>query len=76
MLESSPNFVSCFVQPSPSRLLAESGAGTIRIQPRLGKVAKMVKATRQVLLCRVGESVTKGVKWVTRLEDYLAACSG
>lgn len=43
---------------------------------RLGKVAEMVKATRQVLLCRVRESVTKGVKWVTGLEDYLAACSG
>ena len=43
---------------------------------RLGKVAEMVKATRQVLLCRVRKSVTKGVKWVTRLEDYLAACSG
>ncbi len=41
---------------------------------RLGKVAEMVKATRQVLLCRVGKSVTTGARWVTRLEDYLAAC--
>ena len=43
---------------------------------RLGKVAEMVQATRQVLLCRVRESVTKGARWVTGLKDYLAACSG
>ncbi len=41
---------------------------------RLGKVAEMVKATRQVLLCRVGKSVTTGARWVAALEDYLAAC--
>ena len=42
---------------------------------RLGKVAEMVKAKRQVLLCRVKESVTRGDRWVTRLEGYLAACA-
>lgn len=40
---------------------------------RLGKVATLLKATRQVLICRVQTSVTRGDKWVTRLEDYLAA---
>lgn len=40
---------------------------------RLGKVAEMVKATRQVLLCRVAKPVTKGNRWVTGLKDYLAA---
>jgi predicted AAA+ superfamily ATPase len=40
---------------------------------RLGKVAELVNATQQVLLCRVKESVTKGDRWVTGLEDYLAA---
>lgn len=42
---------------------------------RLGKAAAMVKATRQVLLCRVQESVTTGDRWVCGLRDYLAACS-
>ena len=41
----------------------------------LGKVAALVKATQQVLLCRVTESVTKGDRWVTGLKDYLAACA-
>jgi len=30
----------------------------------------MVKATRQVLLCRVDESVTTGSRWVCGLQDY------
>jgi hypothetical protein len=42
---------------------------------RLGEVAGMVKATRQVLLCRVDESVTTGSRWVCGLQDYLAACA-
>ena len=42
---------------------------------RLGEVAVMVKATRQVLLCRVDESVTTGSRWVCGLQDYLAACA-
>lgn len=42
---------------------------------RLGKVTELIKGTRQVLLCRVAKSVTTGERWVTGLEDYLAACS-
>jgi len=42
---------------------------------RLGKVSELVKGTRQVLLCRVAKSVTQGDRWVTGLDDYLAACS-
>jgi hypothetical protein len=42
---------------------------------RLGEVAVMVKATQQVLLCRVDESVTTGSRWVCGLQDYLAACA-
>ena len=42
---------------------------------RLGKVAELIKGTRQVLLCRVAQSVTTGDRWVTNLKDYLAACS-
>jgi len=38
---------------------------------RLGKVAGMIKATRQVLLCRVRDSVTTGSRWVANLPDYL-----
>jgi hypothetical protein len=38
-------------------------------------VAGLVKGTRQVLICRVSESLTRGNRWVTRLEDYLAASS-
>lgn len=41
---------------------------------RLGQVAEMVKATRQVLLCRVRTAVVSGARWVTALEDYLEAC--
>jgi hypothetical protein len=40
---------------------------------RLGQVTAMVKGTRQVLVCRVSESLTEGNRWVTRLEDYLGA---
>lgn len=40
---------------------------------RLGHVAEMVKASRQVLLCRVKNSVTTGNRWVTTLPDYLSA---
>ncbi|HOC01551.1 MAG TPA: hypothetical protein PKM43_22725 [Verrucomicrobiota bacterium] len=36
----------------------------------------MVKATRQVLLCRVKDSVTTGDRWVTTLADYLRVCAG
>ena len=42
---------------------------------RLGKVTELIKGTRQVLLCRVAQSVTTGERWVTGMEDYLAACS-
>jgi hypothetical protein len=42
---------------------------------RLGKAAALVKATRQVLLCRVQESVTTGERWVCGLSEYLASCS-
>lgn len=38
---------------------------------RLGKVAGMIKATRQVLLCRVHDSITTGNRWVANLPDYL-----
>jgi uncharacterized protein len=38
---------------------------------RLDKVATMVKATRQVLLCRVRDSITTGTRWVANLQDYL-----
>jgi predicted AAA+ superfamily ATPase len=41
----------------------------------LGKVADMLQATRQVLLCRVAKSVTGGERWVAGLGDYLKACS-
>ena len=40
---------------------------------RLGQVAGMVKGTRPVMICRVSESITQGDRWITRLEDYLAA---
>jgi hypothetical protein len=43
---------------------------------RLQQVAGMVRATRQVLLCRVKDSVTTGDRWVTTLPDYLRACAG
>jgi hypothetical protein len=42
---------------------------------RLGKVAGMLKATRQVLLCRVEASATSGDRWVTTLREYLRACA-
>lgn len=38
---------------------------------RLDKVAEMVNATRQVLLCCVQDSVTTGARWVANLRDYL-----
>ncbi|MDH7502755.1 MAG: ATP-binding protein [Verrucomicrobiota bacterium] len=40
---------------------------------RLGKVSEMLEATRQVLVCRVAESLTHGKRWVARLEDYVFA---
>lgn len=40
---------------------------------RLGRVAELVGATRQTLLCRVANSVTEGPRWVTNLKDYLKA---
>jgi hypothetical protein len=40
---------------------------------RLAHVADLIRATRQVLLCRVGESTTTGRQWVTNLGDYLRA---
>lgn len=40
---------------------------------RLAQVADLIQATRQVLLCRVGESSTTGRRWVTNLSDYLRA---
>jgi len=42
---------------------------------RLGKVTELIHGTRQVLLCRVAKSVTTGERWITSLEDYLAACT-
>lgn len=42
---------------------------------RLGQVAAMVKGTRQVLICRVAKSVTRGDRWVCGLAEYLKACS-
>lgn len=42
---------------------------------RLSKISEMIQGTRQLLLCRVAQSVTTGNRWVTRLEDYLTACS-
>ncbi len=40
---------------------------------RLGSVARLVKGTRQVLICRVAQSSTRGDRWVTTLPDYLKA---
>jgi uncharacterized protein len=40
---------------------------------RLGRVAEMVEADRQTLICRVRESVVGDHCTVTNLEDYLAA---
>lgn len=40
---------------------------------RLARVADMIQATRHVLLCRVGESITTGRRWVTNLGAYLRA---
>lgn len=42
---------------------------------RLDQVAGLVEGTRQVLLCRVAKSVTRGDRWVTGLKEYLAACA-
>ncbi len=53
------------VSPALMREVSESLAGRMAV----------IKSTRQVLLCRVGQSVTTGDRWVTSLEDYLAACS-
>ncbi len=38
---------------------------------RLGTVAKLVQGTRQVLVCRVRDSITRGPVWITNLSDYL-----
>ena len=40
---------------------------------RLGRVAEMVEADRQTLICRVRESVVGDLCTVTNLEDYLGA---
>jgi predicted AAA+ superfamily ATPase len=40
---------------------------------RLGKVAELIRATHQTLICRVRDSVFAGRRWVTNLPDYLRA---